>query len=442
MRLRPTYLILGSLAAAAGCNRGEQPLLLKPEAFLQPSTLEQRQISPRNTAIEQPGIVNYDNVRLDLLQTEEGKPAEPVGDPVTVPPSVAAMVKSPELKELPADKPLPPLGVGAAAVLGRVVVEVNGEPIFSNKVLNPIEPDLAAKARETDPDQFKKIAAKAIRDQVDFLIRTELEVAAAKKNLGTQELQIADGLTEQWRRKQITEAGGAVELARQKARAEGTTFEEKVNDEYRANLVRIYYSKRIFPRVQVNADDMRRFFDRNREQMFSDRSAAQFRLIKVDVKKVGDMALARAKADELLTRARKGDDFATIAKEYNDDARLRSTGGDVGMIEKGAFARQAVEDAVWQLNAGDVSNVIEDNNALYIAKLEQKKEGRVRGFEEEAVQDQIRNELRSRQLAELRERQREILLRDAVVNPYPPQIEPMVEIVMQKYPYWAMKTGG
>jgi hypothetical protein len=239
MRFVHLSVLCAGTVLVGACQRGAQPLILKPEAFLRESTLEQPQSSVRRTAIDQPGIVNYDNVRVDLLRPEDEKLPDTPSEPVTVPPSVAAMVPSPQ----PAEKPLPPLGVGMAAVLGRVVVEVNGEPIFSQKVLRPVEPDLAARAREVDPETFKKIAAKTIKDQVDFLIRTELEVAAAKKNLNAQDLAVADGLTEQWRRKQITEAGGSLEEARRAARAEGTTFEEKVLDEYRANLVRIYYSK-------------------------------------------------------------------------------------------------------------------------------------------------------------------------------------------------------
>jgi parvulin-like peptidyl-prolyl isomerase len=402
-------------------------------------------------------------IRLDLFAPPDEAASGTNAEPFTVvPPDVAAMVESPSTAG-PATRPaggespatveptavapmpsLPPLGTGTAAVLGRVVVEVNGEPIFSDRVLRPLEPDLAARAREVDAETFRRVAAREIRAQIDQLIRAELEVAAARKNLGAQEMQVAEGLTMQWRARQITEAGGSVELARQKAIAEGTTFEERIQDEYRANLVRLFYAKRIYPRLQVNADDMRRFYDRNRDSKFSDRAAAQFRLIRVDIRKVGDRAMARQRAEELRARAVSGGDFAAIAGEYNDDARLRGLGGDVGMIDKGAFARQAVEAAVWALNPGEVTPVIEEAGSFWIAKLEERKDGRVRSFDEESVQDAIRNELRSQQLAQLRDRQREQLLQGAVVNPFPPPIDPLVEIVMQKYPIWAAAapSGG
>jgi parvulin-like peptidyl-prolyl isomerase len=199
----------------------------------------------------------------------------------------------------------------------------------------------------------------------------------------------------------------------------------------------VYYQKRVFPRVQVNADDMRRYYDRNLKA-FTQQPQAQFRLIKVDIKKMGDRSLAQQKVEDLLRRVTGGEDFAAVAADYNDDARLRSLGGDVGLIDKGAFALSGVEAAAWALNPGEVSPVVEEKNAFFLVKLERKTEGRTRSFDEEAVQDEIRNTLRSQQFSQLRDKQREQLIAGAVVNPYPPKVEPLLEIIMQKYPYWAM----
>ena len=444
MQKRFAVMVTASATAVAmlagGCGRGVDPVVIKPEAFFRESTIAKADTSVRRTAIDQPGSVNYDNVRLDLLRPEGGDPGRLEPAVTTVPPSVAEMIPGPEASAAAA--PLPPLGAGVTSTVGRVVLEVNGEPIYSNQVLRPIEPDLAANAKEMQPEQFKKYAAKEIRSQVDALIRSELEVAAAKKNLSAQETLGAEGLTMDWRVRQIRAAGGSIEEARKRALEQGRTFEEQVQEEYRANLVRLFYSKRILPRVQVTAEDMRRYYEKNKATRFTERAGATFRLIKVDTKKTGDRAAALAKAAELQARAGKGEDFAAIARDYNDDPRLRANGGEVGTVERGAFARQAIEDAVWALNPGNVSAPIEDNNAFYIAKLESKSDGRSREFSDETVQDEIRTALRAEQLAELRDRQRESLMKGAVVTPYPPPIEPLLEIVMQRYPAWAMQVGG
>ena len=76
-------------------------------------------------------------------------------------------------------------------------------------------------------------------------------------------------------------------------------------------------------------------------------------------------------------------------------------------------------------------------DAFYIAKLEGRKTGRVRPFEEDAVQEQIKKALQGEMLQALRSREREMLMRDAIVYPYPPAYDVVLEMAMQKYPDWA-----
>src|SRR5207247_3115152 len=47
---------------------------------------------------------------------------------------------------------------GQYVIVGGVVGEVNGTPIYAGKVLSLIEPVLAARAKDLDPQQFRGIA--------------------------------------------------------------------------------------------------------------------------------------------------------------------------------------------------------------------------------------------------------------------------------------------
>ena len=51
-------------------------------------------------------------------------------------------------------------------------------------------------------------------------------------------------------------------------------------------MVDIYYQLHLFPRVAVTADDMRAFYDRNVEEIFTEKSAVRFRVIRIGVKLV------------------------------------------------------------------------------------------------------------------------------------------------------------
>jgi peptidyl-prolyl cis-trans isomerase D len=62
-----------------------------------------------------------------------------------------------------------------------------------------------------------------------------------------------------------------------------------------------------------------------------------------------DVDTRRQEAEELVRRAREGEDFAELAREYSEDIGSAGQGGDLDWIEPGFMVR-AFEDAVYQLS--------------------------------------------------------------------------------------------
>jgi hypothetical protein len=59
-----------------------------------------------------------------------------------------------------------------------------------------------------------------------------------------------------------------------------------------------------------------------------------------------------------------GEDFSTVAKEVSTDANAKTDGGDIGWIGSGILPT-AVEDKVFALNVGDVSEVVQIDSATW-----------------------------------------------------------------------------
>src|SRR5206468_3463403 len=131
----------------------------------------------------------------------------------------------------------------------------------------------------------------------------------------------------------ITEAGGSLELAKRKARAEGQSFDDVVQQEHRKMMQELLYQRRIIPRVQVSAADMRDYYRANVDKIYTEHAQAQFRVIKIDPARIGG---ANARADALdrikgiRERAIDGVDFATLASTENQDDYLKGRAGDPG----------------------------------------------------------------------------------------------------------------
>ncbi len=328
---------------------------------------------------------------------------------------------------------------GQYQTIGGVVSEVNGRPIFANRVLRLLRSELATRALELGPEEFRRFAAAEIRQAIEGLERDELRFAAAERALSDDDRRLAEFLTMQFRTRKITEAGGSIELARRKAAANGDDFEELVYEEYRTIMTRIFYSRKVYPRIQVSADDLRAYYNMNVEREFTQRGEVTFRLIKIDPSYSGGREAARQRAQEVAERAAAAD-FEAVARMMNHDDRLARSGGLETPIQKGAYRLEEVERVLWETPVGSITPIIEDSGAFYIARVEKRTDNIVRPFEDPAVQAEIRRKLEAQQYAQLSEQIDTELRRNATVRRNEEMTQAALDLAMQGYAIWSRRS--
>jgi hypothetical protein len=76
---------------------------------------------------------------------------------------------------------------------------------------------------------------------------------------------------------------------------------------------------------------------------------------------------AREFAATLLQRARNGEDFASLARQYSDEPGHESKAGDLGFIVRGQTV-EPFERAAFALSVGAISDVVETQFGFHIIK--------------------------------------------------------------------------
>lgn len=134
--------------------------------------------------------------------------------------------------------------------------------------------------------------------------------------------------------------------------------------------------------TQVSDDDMRGFYDKNKDQ-FGETRARHILIMTPEARqqragapqKPGAPATeeeAKKKAEDILARIKAGEDFAKLAKENSDDSSAEQ-GGDLGFFRKDVRFVPEFKDAVFKLKPGEVSEIVKTQFGYHIIKVDEQR---------------------------------------------------------------------
>lgn len=114
---------------------------------------------------------------------------------------------------------------------------------------------------------------------------------------------------------------------------------------------------------------------------------------------------ARTKAQTILTQLRlKPEQFADVAKKESNDPGSAAQGGDLGFFTRGSMVK-SFEDAVYHLQEGQISDVVESDYGFHIIKLTGIKQAQHKSLEELRTElgSEVRQEMAIKKFNELAE---------------------------------------
>jgi peptidyl-prolyl cis-trans isomerase D len=146
---------------------------------------------------------------------------------------------------------------------------------------------------------------------------------------------------------------------------------------------------RVRQQVTVPQNELEAFYKQNIAQYSTpEQLSASHILLKVEEK---DEAAVRKQAEELAKRAKAGEDFAALAKQFSEDESNKATGGSLGEFGRGTMVPE-FEQAAFAMKAGDISDPVKTSFGYHIIKVEKNQAATTRPLTE--VRSEIEEQLK------------------------------------------------
>lgn len=243
------------------------------------------------------------------------------------------------------------------------------------------------------------------RSAIDALVeRLLLYQEAVRRGYSATDEEVADTLDEIVRR-----MPEGTEVARQVAAGR---YAGVLRYRAREKAVGEKLLKDLYAGIQVTDAEVEAYY-RERPEEFRRPESVVVRIIRTS---------DRARAEAALQAIRGGLSFEEAARRYHEDRQAAATGGERTSFVRGGI-EPAVEQAVFGLQAGQVSTVVQQGPGFYVFKVEQRLDAANIPFEQarERIAARLQASKRSRLLSDLL-----VSLRDRakIVRYWPPPATP------------------
>jgi parvulin-like peptidyl-prolyl isomerase len=144
-----------------------------------------------------------------------------------------------------------------------------------------------------------------------------------------------------------------------------------------------FVTENIAKKITITSDELSKYYAGHQEEFrHPDMVRTSHILIAVpESAKEEQDAAAKKKADDILARAKKGEDFAKLAKEFSADSS-KDQGGDIGFVTEGDTAPE-YEFVAFKLAVGAISDeTVRTQFGYHIIKVTEKRKAGISTLEE------------------------------------------------------------
>jgi peptidyl-prolyl cis-trans isomerase SurA len=272
-------------------------------------------------------------------------------------------------------------------VVDRIVALVNGEIITLSELEQMGKPYYDQVSQTSTAGEREEKMKKARMEVLGRLIESRLlEEEMKKRKIEVPERDVDATIQDVLKSSKLTENDMKKALAREGMTY--STYRQRVRDELgKMRLV----SREIKSKIVIEDVVLRDYYQKNLEK-FTDPLEVKIQQIFFPVPERAsqeETAAVEREARPILERARKGEDFAELARKFSKGPEA-GEGGLLGYFKHRELMPE-LEEAGFKLRSGEISDLVRSPAGFHILRVLERKGGEPRPFAE--VQFKIREEL-------------------------------------------------
>ncbi len=307
-------------------------------------------------------------------------------------PGVRAQVKPTVTKDT---KDVDMKGSGNGRVVEEIVARVNNEIITyseyqksESELHEEVKQDCQGCTQDRLNTMYEERQKNLLRDQID---QSLLQQRA--KDLGISVENDVIKRLDQVRQQNNFPSMEALQAA---VEGQGISWEEYKATIRNQLLTQEVIRREVGSRVDIGRDDVKKYYEEHKQEFVRPEQVVLADIfLSTEGKTPEQTALIQKKANDLLARLKKGDDFAELAKR-NSEGPTSKDGGELGAFERGQLSKQ-LEDTVFALNKNQLTDVIQTKTGFEILKVIEHFEAGLQPVEK--VEPEIENRIYGQRMA-------------------------------------------
>lgn len=253
----------------------------------------------------------------------------------------------------------------APDVLDRVIAVVNNDVITLSELQDSLAFYLYETKETVKPGEEEALKQRLLNRMIDSRLQLQ---EAGRDQIAVEDAEVNEQLTDVMRRVNAK----TQEEFEQIVKAQGLTLEGVKKRLKEQVLVQKVIRRKVQLRISVTEQEIEKYFLENREKLETGLSYHARHILFAPSPPGGEAAwdAARARAEEVWTKVRAGEDFAGLARRHSEDSTA-GDGGDLGALKQGELAAD-LEGQILRMRPGDASAPYRSRLGFHIFKLEWK----------------------------------------------------------------------